>query len=224
MQLSTVQNTSVFDKLMSGAWLEHPLLLENGMAVLKSNDFTCTICGFKSKPSIGLDNPHGWLIPGQMSHAGYLPVTKSSSKCYCPFCISSLAINWGVTSNIQNGRETAAPGMLISFSGISQIQLNRLSVYIVSVLCSQRVGNSGGGVVAVATAINSAMKSRQLNLQSDLPVYIEGQDSSFARSLALLPEHLYESRSKVMHMVRWWPNYEYWLEQGNYWNKTTFSN
>lgn len=222
MAVSTVSQDSVFAKLMDGAWLKHPKLKAAGLTVLARDNFTCQSCGFRSRPASSSGVPHGWMIPASLGHPGYLPVEVKDSKTYCPFCLASRAVNWAVKPQVIGSRELIAPGIFLSFPDLTQVQINLLALNVVSVLASVKIGSSKSAVEASAQAINNAMRGRQSVLESDFPVYRAGQDFALANGLALLPVDLYRDREKVMGMVRWWPNVEYWEEQGIYWNKASY--
>jgi hypothetical protein len=220
MRVGTVQSSSTFAKLIESAWYEHPKLRDIGMAVLARDNYSCISCGFRSRPSKQV--PHGWMIPALLSHPGLLPTDQNQSQCFCPFCLSAAAVNWSVEAKIVGGRETIAPGILISLAELSQKQVNHLAFTVVSTMSSMKIGGKRSVTEAVAISVNDAMKSRQTTLESDLPIYRTGQDGLFARALAMLPDDLYSGRDQVMEMVRWWPNVEFWEEQGAYWRAASY--
>lgn len=165
--------------------------------------------------------PHGWMLPICTKHPGLLPVSVENSKTYCPFCASSMGLNWSVVSYMLGDAALPAPGMLIAMKEMSQIELNRLALYVVSRLASRRISELDREDV-VASDINNAMRSRQNELPSSIPMYRVGKDSYFAKSLALMPVDLYQRREEVIGSLRWWPNFEYWQEQGIYWRKASY--
>lgn len=219
---STVPDLDLFSKYMDGAWLQQPTLHKVGLTVLKRDNFKCAHCGFQSRPASKQGLPHGWMYPVCLQHHGYLPVSEQQSITLCPFCLSYQALNWAVATNFVKDKEVDAPGFLIGMEKREQVELNRLSLYVVSVLSSMAVGSKRDGVEGAALAINNSIKQLQSNLHDSMPLYMPGYDFSFARGISLLHEDLYEKRDEVIPELRWWPNVGYWEKQGHFWMKASF--
>lgn len=70
-------------------------------------------------------------------------------------------------------------------------------------------------------SIDAAFAGLKEEIGANVPIY-RGSASDFARTLSMLPEQFYEQRNELIGHLRWWPNSEYWLEQGEYWRASTF--
>ena len=222
LTFGTVPDLDMFSKYMDGAWEKQPLLAKVGYAVLDRDSFTCRHCGFKSSSASKQGIRHGWMYPVCLKHSGYLPVDANHSITLCAFCLSYQALNWATSTSFVGGQETVAPGFFIGLEQRSQAELNRLALYVVSVISSASIGSSKGGEEGAAMAIDNAMKARQSTLHDSMPLYMPGFDFSFARGLSLLHEELYSRRSEVIPSLRWWPNVQYWEKQGFFWRKASY--
>ncbi|MDH4602460.1 hypothetical protein [Pseudomonas syringae] len=220
LNLGTVLNASVAGKLISGLWLSNAKLRTPGLEVLTRSDFTCKFCGFISKPT---DNvPHAWMLPVNPSNPGLLVLRQDDGICLCPFCASSMAINWSVAPKDLGTKQLPAPGMLINMPHMTQEQVNRVALHVVSVLACRKV-NKQSSVEIAAINIDNAFVSLNTDLAGTLPIYRYGEDAGFARALALLPEEFYQFRDEIIGPIRWWPSVNHWREQGLYWMESTYA-
>lgn len=209
--VGTVGQPQIAERVILGQWLKNDTLRPIGLQVLKRHNFTCSNCGFASRPSKQI--PHGWMIPAGLRHPGLVP--SPDAKCLCPMCVAPLALNWSVISKKKKGQELQAPGMLIYCPWIMQRDLNVLASYSVAVKANCRVGRSSA-IEAVVRSLDAAISALNEEVGSNTPIY-RGKDSDFARSLALLPSEYYRDRSELIGALRWWPNLDYWEQQGLYW-------
>lgn len=219
IRLGTAMDANTAGKLILGGWESHPKLSKAGMAILKRHRFTCRGCGFYSRPSMQV--PHGWMLPIDFEHPAMLALDVKKGTCLCPLCASSMAINWSVATTRVSGKEMPAPGMLIMLPHMSQSQLNRLALHVISIHASRKVSTQTSLEIA-ATNVDNTMRSLNAELQASLPIYRGEQDAEFARALAMLPDEFYSRREEIIGPVRWWPSMRFWREQGAYWMQSTF--
>lgn len=199
-------------KIIKGQWLQHANLRQVGLDALKRHRFTCVQCGFQSRPSRQV--PHGWMVPLSLDDPGL--VSGRKAQCMCPFCASSHAINWSVVTTIVRGVEQT-PGYLIHCPWLSQGELSLLGAYCASLKAHARVGKSNA-IEAAARGVDAALTALREEVALNVPVH-RGSDSDFARALSLLaPEH-YGKRAELIGSLKFWPNLDYWAEQGGYWFK-----
>lgn len=216
VHVGTVSDALLFGKLMAGGWFVHPKLSEAGMRILSQSNWTCGSCGFKSRASKQV--PHGYMVPVNRKHPGLLATTQG--ECFCPLCAAALGLNWSVIGLVQSDKMVMAPGMLIAQPRLSQVEINRIALHVISVLA----GNSSAStpVASAARDIDAAMTALNQELGTSIPFY-RGKDSDFARALALVPVELYEQRQTIIGQLRWWPNVRFWREQGAYWMQATYT-
>lgn len=217
VRVGTVMDALLFGKLMTGGWHAHPKLNEPGMRILSRAGFTCESCGFVSRPSKQV--PHGYMVPVDIQHAGLLALS-SKGECLCPLCASALGLNWAVLGTVQADKIVQSPGMLIAQPVLSQVEINRIALHVISVLASKTTSDSSP-IASAARDVDAAMAALNQELGASIPFY-RGKDSDFARALALIPSDLYEQRQVIIGQLRWWPNVRYWREQGAYWMQATF--
>lgn len=215
--LGTVFDPLLFGKLMMGGWYVNPKLKEPGMKILSRSKFACASCGFQSRSSKQV--PHAHMIPVDRSHPGLLAL-KDKGECLCPMCAASLGVNWSVTGVVQADKVVETPGVLIAQSVLTQVEINRIALHVISVLAS-RTASDSSPISSAARDIDAAMTALNQELGASIPFY-RGKDSDFARALALLPEVYYEQREQIIGQLRWWPNVRYWREQGAYWMQATY--
>ncbi|MBA1250177.1 MULTISPECIES: hypothetical protein [Pseudomonas] len=220
ISVSTALDAVTAGKLISGGWLAHKELLEVGMSVLKQHNYTCRACGFKSRPS--KEVPHGWMIPVDLNSPSLVALSSEAGLCLCPFCTSTLTINWSVVPTVRSGKEAPSPGMLILLPHLSQHEINRIALHTLSILSSTSIMESSP-IRDMAVKVDSVMSSLQKELTLYIEPYRSEHDADFARALALIPVDLYEKRNEVLSPVRWWPTMSYWQEQGLYWTYSTFN-
>ena len=219
---STVPDLDAFAKLMRYEWVNHDLLSMVGFEVLARDKLTCRFCGFKSRSASKQGVKHGWMVPVCLNHPAYYALSVDKGITLCPFCVSYQALNWAVNTVFIKGQEQPAPGYLISLPQRDQVELNRLALYVSASISSRPIGGDQASDDGAASAIDSAMKARQSSLQTEIPIYVPGDDYSFARGIALLPDDLYEHRDKVFTGLRWWPNMQYWERQGIFWKRASY--
>lgn len=219
IKLGTVSNAALAGKLIAGGWVSHPELLSIGRVVLQRYKFTCQGCGFQSRPTKQV--PHGWMLPVDLQHPGLLALKEGVGICLCPLCASTLASNWSVAPVIAGSKELPAPGMLVLLPHISQVQLNRLALHLVSIHASRKVAQQTS-LEAIAVSVDSVISSLSKDVQSKLSIYRDGKDAEFCRALSMLPNDYYQYRDEIIGPVRWWPTMAYWREQGAYWMTQTF--
>lgn len=219
VQVGTVGDPVLAGKLISGGWYQNDRLRTVGMAVLRAARFTCSACGFPSRPSKQV--PHGWMVPVNPEHPAMLALEKTKGRCLCPFCASCQAINWAVRPVQGGSRSEHSPGRLIYLPEMSQEQVNRVAHCVVAI-SSARSGANQSAEESAARDIDAAFLAKHADLQRAVPVFHEDMDYEFANALALLPAEFYELREEVIGGVRWWPHYKYWAEQGYFWSRATF--
>lgn len=217
VNLGTVFDPLLFGKLITGGWYTHAKLKEPGMKVLSKGNFTCNSCGFVSRSSKQV--PHGYMVPINRKHPALLAV-EANGECLCPMCAASLGVNWSVNGVVQGDKVVVAPGIFIAESVMSQVEINRIALHVISVLAS-RTASDSSAISSAARDIDAAMTALNQELGVAIPFY-RGKDSDFARALSLLPENLYEQREKIIGQLRWWPNVRFWREQGIYWMQATY--
>ncbi|MBA1280225.1 hypothetical protein [Stutzerimonas stutzeri] len=215
--VGTVHDALLFGKLMTGGWFTHPKLRDPGMSILRRARFTCESCGFVSRPSKEI--PHGYMLPVDRNHAGQLALS-TRGECLCSLCASSLGLNWSVTGIAQAEGLIQVPGILIAQSALSQVEINRIALHVISVLASKTTSDNSP-IASAARDIDAAMTALNDELGANIPFY-RGKDSDFARALALIPDNLYEQRQIIIGQLRWWPNVRFWRQQGAYWMQATY--
>lgn len=215
--IGTVLDPVIFGKLMAGGWLDNEKAKVAGMQILRKNKFTCSSCGFVSRSSVQV--PHGYMIPVDYAHPGLL-AAHGDGDCLCSICAASIGINWSVTIEGQGDSSAGVPGMLIAQSRLTQVQINRLALQVISLLASQPTPQLSK-LQSAARDIDAAMTALNHELGGSIPFY-RGNDSDFARALSLIPQEYYEQREDILGSLRFWPNVRYWKEQGVYWMKSTF--
>lgn len=214
--LGTVLDPMLFGKLVTGAWYTNAKLKEQGMKILSRSKFTCESCGFASRSSKQV--PHGHMVPVDRCHPALL-VLDRKGECLCPMCASALGVNWAVAGVVQAEKVIESPGILIAQPVLSQVEINRIALHVISVLAS-RTASDSSPLSSAARDIDAAMTALNQELGA-IPFY-RGKDSDFARALALLPERYYEQREQIIGQLRWWPNVRFWREQGAYWMQATY--
>lgn len=212
----TVSDALLFGKLMNRGWYSHPKLREPGMHILSRADFKCASCGFRSQPSKQV--LHGYMLPVDRRHPGLIALSHKG-ECLCPLCASALGLNWSVVGLVQSDRQVLAPGMLIAQPALSQVEINRIALHVIS---ASATPDSGSPIASAARDIDAAMTALNQELGTSIPFY-RGKDSDFARALALIPPELYEQRQSILGHLRWWPNVRFWRQQGAYWMQSTYA-
>lgn len=220
LRLGTVLNAPLAGKVISGLWLSNEKLRAPGLEVLSRSSFTCEYCGFISSPT--QDVPHGWMLPVNTKNPGLLVVNATDGVCVCPFCASALAVNWSVSPKDIGSKSLPAPGMLINMPHMTQEEVNRMALHVVSVLACRKV-NKQSSIEIAAINIDNAFVSLNTDLAGTLPIYRYGEDAAFSRALALLPNEFYQFRDEIIGPIRWWPAVNYWREQGLFWMKATYA-
>ncbi|MCF6783421.1 hypothetical protein [Stutzerimonas stutzeri] len=216
VRVGTVSDALLFGKLMTWGWYSNPKLREPGMRILSRSQFKCESCGFKSLPSRQVQ--HGYMVPVDRGHPGLIALT-SAGECLCPLCASALGLNWSVVGLMQSDKSVQAPGLLIHQPVLSQVEINRIALHVISASSSQ------GSISAIASAardIDASMTALNQELGTFIRFY-RGRDSDFARALALIPVELYEQRQEILGHLRWWPNVKFWSKQGAYWMQATYA-
>jgi hypothetical protein len=220
LKLGTVLDPAMAGKLVSGLWTKSAALSIPGYEILKRSDFRCEECGFMSKPSE--DVPHGWMVPVDHSHSGMVALNIESGKCLCPLCASVLALNWSVVPKDVKGDSGISPGMLIHMPHMSQVEINRLGLHLISVHASRKL-SSMTPFETTAINVNNVFISLNSDLAGRLPIYRHGEDAAFVRALALLPREHYEYREQIIGELRWWPSMDFWRKQGIHWMKNVYA-
>ena len=215
--IGAVGDPDAAGKLICGSWLKDERLFDIGFSVVKNNDFTCCYCGFKSRPST--QHRAGLMTPVNLGSSDLKPTGKGDI-CLCPFCASSVAINWSVAPTGSPGKELPAPGVLIYCPWLSQKEISLLALHSVCISAERKVGDSSP-LNASVRDVDAAMAALNQEMGIHIPVY-RGSDADFARALSLLPTQFYEQRAEIVGAVRWWPNLAYWSEWGRYFYAATF--
>ncbi len=216
--LGTVADPILAGKVISGAWAENERLAKTGLDILKRHKFTCVGCGFKSRASKQYPSAH--MVPVNLNHAGLLPVSVNDGVCLCPYCASSIAINWSTEQTRRDEEGNSSPGMLIYCAWIEQSKLNLLANHCCAytAFADPRSSKMTGAAVR---DIDSTMVSLNQELGARLPIY-RGNDAEFSRALSMLPVEFYAKRVEVISHVRWWPNLSYWKGAGEYFYKAVY--
>lgn len=216
--VGTVFNAALFGKLMTWGWFENPKLKEQGMLILSRDKHTCQSCGFQSRASKQV--PHGFMLPVDQKNPALVALDARAGKCLCPMCASVLGINWSVVGTMIGGQAVEVPGMLIIQPSMSQAAINRMALHTVSIMASS-VTPASSPLASAARDIDAAMSALNQEVGASIPFY-RGNDSDFARALALLAEPFYRQRDEIIGHLRWWPNMRYWRQQGLYWMQATY--
>lgn len=216
--IGTVDNPDLAGKIIQGLWYENKQLRDVGMEVLRSAGFVCHYCGFVSRASTKI--PHGYMVPVDVAHSGLAALSFGSAICLCPFCASSLAINWSVAEHKGEHAEVLpVPGCLIWLPDVPQSEISLVASYVVVGINSMDVAHDHAKTLL---EMDLAFRIRKPFLASNIPLYKNDKDSDFARALSLLPKDYYEFRDEVLRGVRFWPNSAFWKMQSNYWLMSTY--
>lgn len=219
LKLGTVLDASLAGKVISGLWTTSEKLSVPGFKILNTSRFTCSACGFKTKPTSSA--PHGWMVPIDSAHPALLALDDRTGVCLCPLCASAMAINWSVVSKAVKGKSASIPGMLIYMPTMTQREINLIALHLISIHASRKV-SSQTSLETAAINVNNIFIAQNAELAGKLPIYRHGEDDAFARALAMLPREHYHLRDEIIGSLRWWPAMDYWRRQGNHWMETTY--